>query len=50
MVDDAEKSGELKHVTTIIEPTSENTGIELALIAAVHGYKIIIVMPPKLCL
>jgi cystathionine beta-synthase len=48
MVEQAEKMGLLKPGGTIIEPTSGNTGVGLAMVASVKGYKMIFVMPDKM--
>lgn len=48
MLNEAERQGRLKPGATIVEPTSGNTGIGLALVAAVRGYKLILVMPESM--
>lgn len=50
MIDEAEQKGKLKPGGTIVEPTSGNTGIGLALVSAVRGYKLILVMPEGMSL
>ncbi|MEK6912085.1 MAG: pyridoxal-phosphate dependent enzyme, partial [Candidatus Thermoplasmatota archaeon] len=48
MIEDAERSGQLKPGGTIIEPTSGNTGMGLAMVAAIRGYRAIFTIPDKM--